>query len=180
MTVESQNTGIFMIDPSMVELVPINQLKLYKKNAKLHTAEQIEQIANSIKSFGMNDPIGIWGDSNVIVEGHGRYLALRSMGESGEVPVIRLDHLTDEQRKAYALVHNQTTINTGFDDELLLQELKELSDFFDMADFGFDIEESNINSVKHSETAVKEYNEDDFSDEKFEHECPRCGFKYND
>ena len=138
MTVESQSTGIFMIDPSMVELVPIGELKVYKKNAKVHTPEQIEQIVNSIQQFGMNDPIGIWGEDNVIVEGHGRYLALRSIGETGEVPVIRLDHLTDEQRRAYALAHNNLTMNTGFDDKFLLPELDELDDFFDMSDFGFD------------------------------------------
>ena len=136
--VESEKTGIFYIDPSMVEMVPIGDLKLYKKNAKKHPQEQIQQIINSINAFGMNDPIGIWGEDNVIVEGHGRYLALREMGESGEIPVIRLDHLSDEQRRAYALAHNQLTMNTDFNMELLMPELDSLSDAFEMADFGFE------------------------------------------
>lgn len=143
--IESE-TGMMFIDPTQIEMIPIDKLKLYKRNAKKHTPEQIEQIVNSIKAFGMNDPIAVWGDENVIVEGHGRYLALRSIGEQGAVPCIRLDHLTDEQRKAYALAHNQLTMNTGWDDELLLPELDELGDFFDMSDFGFgfDDEEDEI------------------------------------
>lgn len=139
--IEDEKTGLFFIDPTQVEMIPIDKLKLYKRNAKKHTPEQIEQIVNSIKTFGMNDPIAVWGDENVIVEGHGRYMALRSLGEQGEVPCIRLDHLTDEQRKAYALAHNQLTMNTGWDDALLLPELDELGDFFDMGDFGFDLGE---------------------------------------
>ena len=136
--IEDEKTGLFFIDPTQVEMIPIGKLKLYKRNAKKHTPEQIEQIVNSIKAFGMNDPIAVWGDENVIVEGHGRFMALRSLGEQGEVPCIRLDHLTDEQRKAYALAHNQLTMSTGWDDELLLPELDALGDFFDMSDFGFD------------------------------------------
>lgn len=82
-----------------IEYLPIGQLKPYENNAKEHPQEQIDQIVESIKQFGMNDPIGIWGDEHLIVEGHGRWLALRKMGET-EVPTIRLDHMTDEQRKA--------------------------------------------------------------------------------
>lgn len=139
--VESEKTGIFYVDPSMVDMIPISAIKPYKRNAKKHPQEQIEQIINSINAFGMNDPIGVWGEDNVIVEGHGRYLALKEMGESGLVPVIHLDNLTDEQRKAYALAHNQLTMNTGWDDELLLPELDELGDIFDMSDFGFNLDD---------------------------------------
>lgn len=96
-----------------VDYIPIEQLKAYEKNAKIHTPEQIEEIKNSIQEFGMNDPIGIWGKDNLIVEGHGRLQACKELGMK-EVPVIRLDDLTDEQRRAYTLVHNQTTMNTGF------------------------------------------------------------------
>ena len=60
-----------------VEYIPIDNLKPYENNAKIHTAEQIEQIKRSIEEFGMNDPIGVWGHENLIVEGHGRLLADR-------------------------------------------------------------------------------------------------------
>ena len=118
-----------------VEYIPIEQLKPYEKNAKIHTPEQIEQIKKSIQEFGMNDPIGIWGKDNLIVEGHGRLQACKELGMK-EVPVIRLDDLTDEQRRAYTLVHNQTTMNTGFDLDVLNEELENLS--IDMTEYGFD------------------------------------------
>ncbi len=157
--VESDKTGIFYIDPTMVDMIPIGQIKPYKRNAKRHPQEQIEQIINSIKAFGMNDPIGVWGKDNIIVEGHGRYLALREMGESGEVPVIHLDNLTDEQRKAYALAHNKLTMNTDFDSELLGAEMEGLKDFFEMSDFGF--EESEVEADVTEEIEIKEENPTD-------------------
>lgn len=118
-----------------VEYIPINDLKEYENNAKIHTEEQVEQIKKSIQEFGMNDPIGIWGKDNLIVEGHGRLMACKELGMT-EVPVIRLDDLTDDQRKAYTLVHNQTTMNTGFDIDILNEELENIE--IDMSDYGFD------------------------------------------
>lgn len=88
----------------------INELKPYEKNAKIHTPEQIEQIKSSIEKFGMNDPIGIWGKDNIIVEGHGRIEALKQLNIE-EVECIRLDHLTDEERKAYTLAHKVCRCN---------------------------------------------------------------------
>lgn len=117
-----------------IQYVPIGKLKTYARNAKLHPAEQIEQLKKSIEEFGFNDPIAIWGD-DTIIEGHGRLIAAQELGLE-KVPVIRLDGLTDEQRKAYALVHNKLTMNSGFDFALLQEELRGL-DMFDMSDFGF-------------------------------------------
>lgn len=121
-----------------IEYLPLEDLKPYENNAKIHTEEQIEQIRKSIEEFGMNDPIAIWKD-NEIIEGHGRLLACRQMGMK-EVPVIRLDDLTDEQRRAYMNVHNHLTMNTGFDFEILKEELARIENI-DMGQFGFDIED---------------------------------------
>lgn len=120
-----------------VEYIPINEITPYENNAKIHTEEQIEQIKKSIEEFGMNDPIGIWGKDNLIIEGHGRLLACKELGMT-EVPVIRLDDLTDDQRKAYTLIHNQTTMNTGFNIDILNEELENIE--IDMSDFGFELE----------------------------------------
>ena len=106
-----------------VEYVPIDSIKPYKRNAKLHPDEQVEQICNSIRETGFNDPIGVWHGE--CVEGHGRILAAKKLGMK-EVPIIRLDELTDEQRRAYALSHNRLTMNSGFDIELLDMELAEI------------------------------------------------------
>ena len=118
-----------------IEYVPIGSIKPYKNNAKLHPKEQIEQIKKSMQEFGNIDPIGIWNGE--IVEGHGRYLAAKAL-QLETVPVIRLDELTDEQRKAYALVHNKLTMNSDFDLDILSDELDKIFDI-DMSDFGFDL-----------------------------------------
>lgn len=119
-----------------IEYVKIDAIKPYKNNAKLHPKEQIEQIKKSIEQFGMDDPIGIW--NNEIVEGHGRLIACKELGYK-EVPVIRLDHLSDEERKAYTLAHNKLTMNTEFDLDILQDELDDILNI-DMSDFGFDLD----------------------------------------
>lgn len=115
--------------------IKINELTPYENNAKIHTKEQIEQIKKSIVQFGMNDPIGIWGSKNIIVEGHGRLEALKQLGYE-EVECIRLDHLTDEERRAYTLAHNKLTMNTDFDFTKLEEELRNI-DTINMGDFDF-------------------------------------------
>ena len=121
-----------------VEYIPIGDLRPYKNNAKQHPEKQVDQIIKSIRDYGMNDPIAVWKD-NEIIEGHGRYLALKKMGYT-EVPVIRLDGLTDAQRREYMLVHNQTTLNSGFDIDLLNLELDDLPEF-DAPFYDFDFGE---------------------------------------
>ena len=118
-----------------IEYIPIEDLTPYENNAKIHTEEQIQQIMQSIEDFGMNDPIAIWKD-NIIIEGHGRLLACQSLGIE-EVPIIRLDDLTDDERKAYTLIHNKLTMNTDFDIDMLNEELEHIE--IDMSQFGFEI-----------------------------------------
>lgn len=118
-----------------IEYVKTSDLKPYEKNAKAHGKEDLKAIVQSIQDFGFNDPIGTW--NGVIVEGHGRWLAAQQLGIE-QVPTIRLDELTDEQRKAYALAHNKTTELSGWDFDILATELKSISEF-DMSKFGFDL-----------------------------------------
>lgn len=121
-----------------IEKIDINKIKPYGKNAKLHPRTQIDQIKQSIIEFGNNDPIAI-DEDGVIIEGHGRYVALQELGYK-QAEVIRLEHMTDEQKRAYTLVHNKLTLNSNFDIGLLEEELKEIQDI-DMEDFGFDMDE---------------------------------------
>lgn len=140
------------------EYLGIDKLKEYKNNAKIHTRDQIEEIKTSITRFGMNDPIGIWGKENIIVEGHGRLIACKELGIK-KVLVIRLDHLTDEGRKAYALVHNKLTINTGLDKEKCKNECDDIS--FDMSDFGFNDIEFEVNEEEENEENCIDDDDDD-------------------
>lgn len=100
----------------------LDEIRPYANNTKEHPQEQIDEIKESIARYGMNDPIAVWGKSNTIVEGHGRFEALRQMGIK-EVPCIRLDHLTDKQRREYTIAHNKTTMDSGFDKNMLSLEL---------------------------------------------------------
>lgn len=135
-----------------IEKISIEEIKEYKNNAKLHPREQIKQIKKSIEEFGNNDPIAI-DENNVIIEGHGRYTALKELGYK-EVEVIRLEHLDEEQKKAYMLVHNKLTMNSDFDIQLLTEELENIIDI-DMSEFGFEFdlpeEEKEIGEEKEEE-----------------------------
>jgi hypothetical protein len=149
-----------------IEKINIKDIEPYENNAKLHPTEQIEQIKKSIQEFGNNDPIAI-DENNVIIEGHGRYIALQELGYT-EVEVIKLKHLTDEQKKAYMLVHNKLTMNSDFDIELLSEELGNIIDV-DMSVYGFD----SMNDIDWASV-------DDLNEESYEAptkdmlECPHC------
>ena len=122
-----------------IEYMALDKLKPYEKNARKHQKADLSTIKASISEFGMSDPIGVWGKDNIIVEGHGRYLACKELGID-EVPVIHLDHLTDEQRRAYALAHNKTAEMSEWDMELLTDEAESIFNI-DLSDFGFDLSE---------------------------------------
>ena len=127
-----------------IEYIDIEELKTYPGNAKIHTAEQIEQIKKSIDEFGFNDPIAVW-KNNEIIEGHGRLIAATEMGIK-ELPIIRLDNLTDEQRRAYILVHNKLTMNTDFDLDVLAAELDDIIDI-SMDKYGFELSTIEIDDI---------------------------------
>ena len=120
-----------------IEYLPIDSLKPYENNARVHKDEDVNAIKASIEEFGFDDPVGIWSDDNIIVEGHGRLLAAKQLGMK-TVPVIRLDHLTDEQRRAYALAHNRTAELSGWDFAIRDEELAQICEI-DMSAFGFDM-----------------------------------------
>lgn len=124
-----------------VEYVNRDDIKPYPGNAKKHPADQIEQIKRSIEEVGFADPIAVW-KNNEIIEGHGRLIAATELGMD-KVPIIRLDGLTDAQRRAYTLVHNKLTMNSGFDADLLAIELDALPDI-DMEKYGFELPDVDV------------------------------------
>ena len=102
-------------------------LKPYKNNTRHHEDLDINAIRESIRKFGFADPIGVWSDELLIVEGHGRQLAAIKEGIE-KVPCIRLDWMTDEERRAYAIAHNRTAELSTWDTDLLQLKLSTLKE----------------------------------------------------
>lgn len=122
------------------EKYPTEKLIPYARNSRTHNEEQIAQIVASIKEFGFTNPILI-GDDDVIIAGHGRLMAAQRLGMT-EVPVIRLPHLSETQRRALVIADNKIALNAGWDEEMLHLEMEELSELdFDLNLLGFNPDE---------------------------------------
>ena len=141
-----------------IEKIKLSEIKEYENNAKEHPEWQIEQIKKSIEMFGYNDPIAI-DENNMIIEGHGRFLALKLLGYT-EIDVLRLTGLTEEQKNAYNIVHNKLTMNTDFDIEKLKFTFNELQIAdFDLSILGF--ENLEIEEIMSEESELLELDEDE-------------------
>jgi len=141
--------------------IEIEKLVPYAKNSRVHSDNQVAQIAASIKEFGFNDPIEI-DEDNMILAGHGRVLAARKLGML-KVPCVKIEGLSKAQKQAYILTNNKLALNSEWDDELLKIELLGLSDAkFDMEMMGFDgAELSEImypEPIKHKDDSDKPLN----------------------
>ena len=123
-----------------IELWDLARLKPYEKNAREHSPEQVAQIAASIVEFGFLNPILV--DSNDgIVAGHGRLSAAKELALE-VVPVVVLDHLTENQKKAYILVDNKLAENATWNEDLLAEEIIKLNlQDFDLNILGWSDEE---------------------------------------
>lgn len=138
-----------------IEYLELKDLKEYDKNARKHQDNDINAIVKSIEKFGFSDPIGVWGEDNTIVEGHGRLQAAKKL-KLDKVPVIHLDHLTDEQRRAYAIAHNRTAELSSWLEDVLNEELSNITDI-DMSEFGFDLNriENDMPTEEHNSLTDK-------------------------
>ena len=126
--------------PDHLETIQIDALIPYARNSRTHSDGQVAQIASSIKEFGFTNPVLIDGQGGIIA-GHGRVLAARKLGMS-EVPCIRLDHLTEAQKRAYVIADNRLALNSGWDTEMLKVEFADLQELgFDLELTGFDLDE---------------------------------------
>lgn len=117
-----------------LEQVAITDLRPFEKNARTHSDRQISQIASSIEAFGFNNPVLV-DNSNGIIAGHGRVEAARRLGMR-TVPVVRIEHLSEDEKRAYILADNRLAEKAGWDREILAIELQHLT----TADLSFDVE----------------------------------------
>ena len=157
-----------------IEQIKTEDLIPYARNSRTHSEEQTAQIAGSIREFGFTNPVLIDG-RNGIIAGHGRVMAAQKLGLES-VPCIRLDHLTETQKRAYIIADNKLALNSGWDEEMLALELADLREMdFDLDLIGFDA--SSIESIMNPpECDFQPGTENDQGklDEKSPIECPHC------
>lgn len=124
-------------DKREIEYVQTDALTPYARNSRTHSQQQVKQIAASIKEFGFTNPILI-DEANGIIAGHGRVMAAGHL-QLSEVPCIRLEYLSETQKRAYVIADNKLALNAAWDDQLLKLELDELHNTnYDMSLLGFD------------------------------------------
>ena len=157
-----------------IEQVSVTALIPYARNSRTHSEVQVAQIAGSIREFGFTNPVLIDAE-NGIIAGHGRIMAAQKLGLA-EVPCIRLDHLTETQRKAYVIADNKLALNSGWDEAMLGLELADLRELdFDLSLTGFDGDEIEA-ALNPQEPNFEAGTEEDQGklDEKSPIECPHC------
>lgn len=128
-----------------IQHVPVADLRPYSGNARVHRPKQIAEIASSITAFGFNNPVLI-DKFDVIIAGHGRVEAAKKLGLD-TVPCVRLEHLSDAEKRAYILADNRLAEKAGWDREILAIELQHLTTLdvdFDVTITGFEMAEIDV------------------------------------
>ena len=155
-----------------IKKIPIGDLVPYDNNARIHSDEQVSQIAASIREFGFTNPVLCDGGKGVIA-GHGRILAAKELGLD-TVPVIELSHLSEVQKKAYILADNKLADNALWDDELVKIEISALEDEnFDIEIIGFNSDDFDSGLVFGGD-GVKDPTTKDIKESNNVY-CPKCG-----
>lgn len=159
---------------------PLERLRPYERNARTHSPEQVRQIVASIQEFGFTNPLLVDGADGILA-GHGRLAAAKDMGLA-EVPVIVLDHLSAEQRRAYILADNQLALNAGWDVDMLRVEISGLQDLsFDLDVIGFSEQQiAGIMQEPNFEPATEEDQSrlDQKNQQEIDCVCPSCGHEF--
>jgi hypothetical protein len=119
-----------------IKYLPVDQLTPYAMNARVHSDEQVADLARSIQEFGFVNPV-LLGEDDVIIAGHGRVMAAKSIGLD-KVPCIVLGHLSEKQRRALTLADNRITLKSSWDFEKVSAELAKLAEMdYDITVTGF-------------------------------------------
>lgn len=155
----------------------VADLLAYPRNPRLHSNEQVDQIAALIKRFGWTTPVLI-DEDGMIVAGHGRVLAAMRLGIL-EVPVIVARGWTEEEKRAYVIADNQVPLNAEWNQDLLRIELGELKRLdFDLALTGFDPGALVTFMANPNPQAPDQFQAVDES-LPTQHSCPRCGYRWS-
>ena len=162
-----------------IEYISTDELIPYYANSRTHSESQVKQIAASIREFGFTNPILI-DEKGTIIAGHGRLVAAELLNID-EVPTITLNGLTDIQRKAYVIADNKLALNSGWDIDILGNELKGLEEFdFNLDVIGFDEEELKVflEGLSFEPATEDDQGKLDELDPKYI-DCPHCGKEFD-
>jgi DNA modification methylase len=116
--------------PSQIELWPIERLRPYARNARLHSEHQVAVLAANMLTFGWTMPCMI-SDDGELISGHGRILAATKLGLS-KIPVMRMSHLDEDKRRALRVSDNSVGDLAEWDELNLGLEI------IDLRTLGFD------------------------------------------
>lgn len=138
-----------MLNSIKIDYVKIGELREYSENPKIHEEKQIQQIAKSINKFGFTNPILV-DEKSEIIAGHGRLLAAQLL-KLETIPIIRLTHLSEPEKRAYRIADNRLAENGQWNVELLKLEFSEieklalnLEDELNLDITGFDFKEIDV------------------------------------
>lgn len=140
------------------------KLKPYDRNSRIHSNEQIQQVADSIREFGFNNPILI-DDNFVVIAGHCRLEASKLLGLT-EVPTIKLSNMTEAQKRAYIIADNKLSENAGWDVEILKDEF----DFLGDENFNSEITGFSFDEIEQITSGVGEIDDEFFTEQHENHD----------
>jgi ParB-like chromosome segregation protein Spo0J len=168
---------------SEIKYLPTDDLIPYARNSRTHSPEQVAELAGAIREFGFTNPVLIDPQGGIIA-GHGRVMAARKLGMEA-VPCIELRGLSENQKKAYVIWDNKSSLKSEWNEDMLRVELASLQDDgFDLGLTGFDDDEVLVLMGEGEEedpdvppeSSAKEIDPDDYS---MGCTCPRCGFEFD-
>ena len=169
-----------MKSSTSIKKINVSDLIPYANNSRLHSDEQVLQIASSIKEFGFLNPIIVDGD-NGIIAGHGRVMAAKKLGIK-ELPCVDASHLTEAQKKAYVIADNKIALNSEWDNEILRIELNILDELdFDLELTGFSTDELDalaFDDINFEPATEEEQGQLDQLEPKWIC-CPKCGEEFD-
>jgi len=152
-----------------MELVNINDITPFSKNAKKHSPEQIQKLAQIMDTLGFDQPLVI-DELNVVIKGHARLECLKFLKQD-KVPCIRVSGLSVAEKSALRLSDNKLQELSEWDDDLLTEELKKLLDAgLDIKGLGFE----DITNLDNKTFDEKEFDENI----ELKNRCPKCGYEY--
>lgn len=158
--------------PESIEIVALSDLLPYARNSRTHSEAQVKKIIASIQEFGFTNPV-LAAEDGEIIAGHGRVMAAKKIGLKS-VPVIRLPHLTEAQRRAYVVADNRIALDAGWDQELLRLEIGEIGDQIDLTVTGFSVDELSQLVLPDASGGASEEKTGETSARKQLVCCPRC------